>query len=301
MKDFNMFEVLNSRRFTAEDQLLAHFDLFYKSQVTQPSYPCQHTECSNLDPVPQQVFRCVDCRANYCDNCWKKVEPHKKPELEHKKVDPGLADLLKNILEPAREQRDDLHKEDARTLWVGVTEKDDKKFIHEGSVYEDLIFENPAIQPWGIYPGLVTFVGDTGKMNPQTILYLYSNKQCLQVPGKVRSSSSSSTWGYGKNTVFPLSLTGRAHSRFKRVQRINDQPLSLVAKTMNKLLRRLMFTYTRIPGHFPLKVKITVLCCMQTVKDLGEESKTRWRLELVSRTSTLWANRSSSTRKYSHS
>jgi hypothetical protein len=107
--------------------------------------------------------------------------------------------LLKNILEPPSvEQRDDLHKEDARALWVGVTEKDDKKFIHEGSVYEDLIFENPAIQPWGIYPGLVTFVGDTGKMNDQTMLYLYTNPPYAQVPGKVLSSSSSLTWDCGQ-------------------------------------------------------------------------------------------------------
>lgn len=152
-------------------ELLAQFELITKSH-TNPSRSCQHSECdAQLAPLPR-VFRCVDCRANYCDNCWKKVEPHKNPELKHKQSDPGLADLLKGILEPPTrsvEQQENLHKVDSRTLWVGVSEKDEKQFIHEGSVYEDLIFENPAIQPWGIYPGLITFVGDTGKANLQMI------------------------------------------------------------------------------------------------------------------------------------
>jgi hypothetical protein len=148
---------------------LTQLTLFTES-LTKSSHSCQHSECvAKLAPI-SRVFRCVDCRANYCDNCWKKVEPHKNPELKHKQSDPGLADLLKGILEPSArsvEQQENLHKEDARTLWVGLSEKDEKQFIHEGTVYEDLLFENPAIQPWGIYPGLITFVGDTGKANPQ--------------------------------------------------------------------------------------------------------------------------------------
>ncbi|KAF7509667.1 hypothetical protein GJ744_007538 [Endocarpon pusillum] len=114
--------------------LLAQFEHLTKS-LTNPSRSCQHSESdAQLAPLPP-VFRCVDFRANYSDNCWKKVEPHKNPELEHKQSDPGLADLLKGILEPpprSVEQQGTLRKEDARTLWVGVSEKDEKQFIHEG-------------------------------------------------------------------------------------------------------------------------------------------------------------------------
>ncbi|KAI0974552.1 hypothetical protein F4678DRAFT_458515 [Xylaria arbuscula] len=135
------------------------------------TYPrCQHSKCEiKLAPAPiSHVSRCVECDADYCEDCWKAIEPHKNrtSSTKHKRSDPKLADLLKDILlQPTRseEQQERLHKEDARTLWFGVlSDEDGKQFIHEGSVYEDLIFENPAVQPWGIYPGLVTFVGETG-------------------------------------------------------------------------------------------------------------------------------------------
>ena len=126
---------------------------------------CDHSRCDRRLALFPKVFHCVACEANYCEGCWKVVEPHKKQKssTNHRESDPRLADLLSGILKPptrSKGQQQKLHQEDARSLWFGVSEEDGKKFIHEGSVYEDLIFENPAVQPWGIYPGLVTFVGD---------------------------------------------------------------------------------------------------------------------------------------------
>lgn len=148
-----------------------------KSSVNgfQPIYLCQHSECDAKSPEILPVFHCVSCGVGYCDSCWQKVEPHKDPDLQHKKSDSGLTDLLYGILAPAErsvEQQQNLRQMDAHNLWFGVFEKDGRQFIHEGSVYEDLILTNPAIEPWHIYPGLVTFVGDTGKANlliPKTI------------------------------------------------------------------------------------------------------------------------------------
>jgi hypothetical protein len=130
-------------------------------------YTCQCTEHTK-DTVMTKVSRCVPCGKDYCEACWDRVDPHKgtSSRTSHVRNEPRLVDRLKDALEaPERtaEQQQNVHQDDVRNLWFGVTEHDGSQYIYEGRSYEDLVFGNVAVQPWGMYPGLVTFVGDTGK------------------------------------------------------------------------------------------------------------------------------------------
>lgn len=131
------------------------------------SYLCQGTE-HDKDGIKSKVSRCIACGKDYCDTCWDRIDPHKdqSSRTTHERNDPILVDMLNDVLsvkERTVEQKQIIHQEDAKNLWFGVTESDGKQYVYEGPSYGNLILDNVALQPWGIYPGLVTFVGETGR------------------------------------------------------------------------------------------------------------------------------------------
>ena len=111
-------------------------------------YGCDHSDCKNI--LSLSVDRCIECGQNYCKKCWKTVEPHKSSRSTKKHIpySPRLVDHLDGILRgPKRnqEQQNELDQQDSRNLWFGVVEDAGDQYIREGPVYEDLIFENPAV------------------------------------------------------------------------------------------------------------------------------------------------------------
>ncbi|KAI1422633.1 hypothetical protein F5Y12DRAFT_799440 [Xylaria sp. FL1777] len=175
------------------------FDWQLSNFLSTNSPICNHSTCNDaLGPITK-VFRCVECGENYCENCWKRIEAHKKSVPNHRQSDPRLANLLNDILRQQRskEELQKVHQKDSQTLWFGISEDNGKQFIHEGSIYEDLIFESPTVQPWGISPSLITFVGETGAGKSALIKLLIDVGlwTAEEFPGSSHGLYASSTFG----------------------------------------------------------------------------------------------------------
>lgn len=127
---------------------------------------------------------CDRCDVVFCKSCWKK-QPLHSPRSDdeapdsHEKTDVRLANKIKAIFSPkltagAREQ---LHTKDIETTWFGVVREDDGSLplFRDYGRYAELIAmlkerrsELPPLSGTSadesdiLYPGLVSFVGQTG-------------------------------------------------------------------------------------------------------------------------------------------
>ncbi|KAL9034046.1 MAG: hypothetical protein Q9214_007226, partial [Letrouitia sp. 1 TL-2023] len=128
---------------------------------------CEDDACANPSTAP--TFLCVSCGSTYCDACWDRQGSHKPGKvgldgLHHEKVQKGIYDRLKAILDPpeGQEELNRLHIEDENTTWFGV-EKDSngKPFFHDYGRYAAMMAETKQPNAGLRYPQLVSFVGQT--------------------------------------------------------------------------------------------------------------------------------------------
>ena len=112
----------------------------------------------------------------YCGTCWNKVGPHRTGKLgpggiPHEKTDQVIADKLRTTLEasPSEVEQEELFQNDENTAWFGVVkdESEDSIFYDYGR-YADIMTEisratGPRQRHGSRFPGLVCFVGETGK------------------------------------------------------------------------------------------------------------------------------------------
>lgn len=134
--------------------------------------PDKH-RCGQCDDFHEQCFYCNVCDTAYCSNCWDRVGPHKSGKLgpggvPHEKTDERIAHRLRATLEaaPSDQEQDELFGSDQDTTWFGVVkdEAGDSIFCDYGR-YSDIINEitkNLGPRPGYRFPGLVSFVGETG-------------------------------------------------------------------------------------------------------------------------------------------
>jgi len=111
----------------------------------------------------------------YCEACWNKVGPHRTGKLgpggiPHEKTDQSVADKLRATLEscPDDLEQEELFRNDEHTAWFGVIkdESGDSIFYDYGR-YADIMTEisksrSPRERHSSRFPGLVSFVGETG-------------------------------------------------------------------------------------------------------------------------------------------
>jgi hypothetical protein len=72
--------------------------------------------------------------------------------------------MIRDILQPPKTQSTEaIHRLDAHSLWFGVLQRSEDRFIYEGPRYGDLMLGNASLQHWEVFPSLVSFVGDTGR------------------------------------------------------------------------------------------------------------------------------------------
>lgn len=138
----------------------------------EPELPEKHT-CGQCEEEFDTCFYCNVCDTAYCAKCWDRVGPHKSGKLgpggvPHEKTDEKVASRLRATLEaaPTDIEQDELFGNDQDTTWFGVVkdEAGDSIFCDYGR-YADIINEiskQLGPRPGHRFPGLVSFVGETG-------------------------------------------------------------------------------------------------------------------------------------------
>jgi hypothetical protein len=138
--------------------------------------PDKH-KCGQCEDYHEACYYCNVCDMAYCSKCWDKIGPHKSGRLgpggvPHEKTDEKIAHKLRATLEaaPSDAEQDELFGSDQDTTWFGVVkdEAGDSIFCDYGR-YSDIINEitkNLGPRPGHRFPGLVSFVGETGIAPP---------------------------------------------------------------------------------------------------------------------------------------
>ena len=137
-------------------------------------------QCGQCDEHKTESYYCNLCDMTYCGGCWNRVGPHKSGKLgpggiPHEKTDQAIADKLRATLEacPNDVEQQELFRNDENTAWFGVVkdESEDSVFYDYGR-YADIMTEiSQASSPRqrqnnqnSRFPGLVSFVGETGEV-----------------------------------------------------------------------------------------------------------------------------------------
>lgn len=148
-------------------------------QATEPPTNVSEKEkhlCGQCDEHRSDSYYCNLCDITYCGTCWNKVGPHRTGKLgpggiPHEKTDQAVADKLRATLEasPSDLEQEELFQNDENTAWFGVVkdESEDSIFYDYGR-YADIMSEisratGPRQRHGSRFPGLVCFVGETGK------------------------------------------------------------------------------------------------------------------------------------------
>jgi hypothetical protein len=112
--------------------------------------------CFSCEEEKDDIARCDECQCELCGECWKEFGKHKK--IPHQKTTLQLTAKV----ESAFGTRD--NKDDVAMFWFSVRDRPEF-FFEEGTVYKDLlqISQSSSTATPKPYPGLVSFVGHTGK------------------------------------------------------------------------------------------------------------------------------------------
>jgi predicted acylesterase/phospholipase RssA len=126
---------------------------------------------------------CYPCSTSYCDACWSRQRSHRQARhqtsagIPHEKTDPAIAKQIEETLEADRddEQQALLHIADEDTSWFGAGKDDqDTPIFQDYGRFANLMAErvarNRTRKPR--YPGLVSFVGETGAGKSTLIRFL---------------------------------------------------------------------------------------------------------------------------------
>jgi hypothetical protein len=134
-------------------------------------------QCGQCDEHKSDSYYCNLCDMTYCGGCWNRVGPHKSGKvgpggIPHEKTDQVIADKLRATLEasPNDIEQQELFRNDENTAWFGVVkdESGDSIFYDYGR-YADIMTEisqitGPRQRQGSRFPGLVSFVGETGEV-----------------------------------------------------------------------------------------------------------------------------------------
>jgi hypothetical protein len=134
------------------------------------NYLCDNYEhCHNWG---KNVFKCETCGNQWCNDCWGAAPKHKAlpPDAEyataHEKTNLILETAIRNVFDPETSSVEwRQRKEVAQSFWFGIQKREGDYFFEEGTIYEQLLqmSESPSAATSGVYPGLVSFVGETGE------------------------------------------------------------------------------------------------------------------------------------------
>ena len=128
--------------------------------------------CDDCEKNDGSLSYCSQCQAKYCEQCWQVPVTHRRAprigQLVHEKTSLALAKKIQNCIQPSRtaETLEMLHKKDQSTTWFGaardVTGDESSVKFYNNRRFEELIFRYPPRRRSRLYPGSVSFLGQTG-------------------------------------------------------------------------------------------------------------------------------------------
>lgn len=140
------------------------------STVQWPNGAC------NCQTGDDSLYYCMKCNSLYCNVCW--TSKHLNSNSGHEKTKASDAIIVHttlrvrldnySLLKAAIDQLDAEqagHQSVPSSMWFGVTKSGDKGndcFLSEGSAYENLMLDTFGSFSSAVYPGFVSFVGETG-------------------------------------------------------------------------------------------------------------------------------------------
>lgn len=130
-----------------------------------------HTGLPKGDQSSKKTSYCNVCNLQFCDKCWEYQPTHMFKTLgvtgvPHEKTDPDVAEIVRATLEvnTSDEQQQELHIEDQDTTWFGIVEENGEPTLRDHERYTDLMACFPKLKEDRCCPGLISFVGPTGKL-----------------------------------------------------------------------------------------------------------------------------------------
>ena|SRR2546421_7400092 len=114
---------------------------------------------------------CFATAQNIGRNDTKTLPTGKEPSTRRR-----AQSLLEEIFPEERSEAELMStaQKDASTFWFGTTKGDGKWTFEEGTTYEDLVLNTPKT-PSEVFPGLISFVGQTGRLPLQKYFTLQSS------------------------------------------------------------------------------------------------------------------------------
>lgn len=111
---------------------------------------------------------CNSCGIVYCQSCWDQQFLHAAvtSATVHERTDIRVHEILRASLRPDRTESEqkELHRRDESTTWFGVAregEVEESTFKDHGRFW-NMLKKSSKRGVRNIYPGLVSFLGDTG-------------------------------------------------------------------------------------------------------------------------------------------
>ncbi|KAL4986567.1 hypothetical protein BDW68DRAFT_197978 [Aspergillus falconensis] len=150
--------------------------------------PEERCYCGSLSASDGRCYFCYPCGHVFCDKCWGKSPPHVRQRVQggipHEKTDPRLAKIIEQTLEVELDEKQQswMHLNDENSSWFGTLRDDDDDMVfHDHGRFADLMAEMSARKRQLRYPGLVSFVGQTGA-GKSTVVKLLIELQSVSHP-----------------------------------------------------------------------------------------------------------------------
>lgn len=134
--------------------------------------------CNMCDHAPDNLVFCEGCDAYYCDDpCWGKLKSHRKQGLgaggvPHGKSRPEIVQMIKESMAEPRNDFDEKeqHEKDVDAVWFGLSQDEGgEPALADYRRYATVILESNPETSAPRYPGLVSFIGPTGKLRPNNL------------------------------------------------------------------------------------------------------------------------------------
>lgn len=126
-----------------------------------------------LDDSVDDVLFCEGCNEFVCEKCWNKFRPHRENKpgqngIPHQRVALDIKEKMQvSMAEPMDEgDQTKQHQDDEDTTWFGLDkDENEEPILSEYRRYAAIMMDCMQSANETRHPRLVSFIGETGKLN----------------------------------------------------------------------------------------------------------------------------------------
>ena len=130
--------------------------------------------CEDCEMHKSDLAYCNICQYVFCGKCWARQITHRgnqvaPGDIPHEKTNYEVASKIKQVLESnmTESEQKHMHSKDENSTWFGILrEKNEIPIFQDYGRYAQLMSDIASRDPHGAqetrYPGVVSFVGQTG-------------------------------------------------------------------------------------------------------------------------------------------